>query len=88
MLTATTVTGGVAVVQALAAHGVDLVFGIPGTHTLPIHRHLTASGVPDLAALGRAFGGEGVRIDDPTRLAPALREALERPGPTVIEIPA
>jgi len=44
--------------------------------------------VPDLAALGRAFGGEGVRIDDPTRLAPALREALERPGPTVIEIPA
>ena len=44
--------------------------------------------VPDLPLLGRAFGGEGVRIDDPAALAPALREALERPGPTVIEIPA
>jgi acetolactate synthase-1/2/3 large subunit len=44
--------------------------------------------VPDLPALGRAFGGDGLRVDDPARLAPALREALERPGPTVIEIPA
>jgi 5-guanidino-2-oxopentanoate decarboxylase len=44
--------------------------------------------VPDLPLLGRAFGGEGLRVDDPAGLAPALREALERPGPTVIEIPA
>jgi thiamine pyrophosphate-dependent acetolactate synthase large subunit-like protein len=44
--------------------------------------------VPDLPALGRAFGGEGLRVDDPARLAPALREALERPGPTIIEVPA
>jgi acetolactate synthase-1/2/3 large subunit len=44
--------------------------------------------VPDLPLLGRAFGGEGLRVDDPAALAPALREALERPGPTVIEIPA
>jgi 5-guanidino-2-oxopentanoate decarboxylase len=44
--------------------------------------------VPDLPLLGRAFGGEGVRIGDPAALAPALREALARPGPTVIEIPA
>jgi 5-guanidino-2-oxopentanoate decarboxylase len=44
--------------------------------------------VPDLPALGRAFGGAGVRVDDPAGLLPALREALERPGPTVIEVPA
>jgi len=44
--------------------------------------------VPDLPLLGQAFGGAGVRVDDPASLAPALREALERPGPTVIEVPA
>ena len=44
--------------------------------------------VPDLPALGRAFGGAGLRVDDPAGLLPALREALERPGPTVIELPA
>jgi 5-guanidino-2-oxopentanoate decarboxylase len=44
--------------------------------------------VPDLPALGRAFGGDGCRIDDPSALAPALRDALERPGPTLIEVPA
>ena len=36
----TTVTGGEALVAALAAHGVDVVFGIPGTHNLPIYAHL------------------------------------------------
>ncbi|GAB3181176.1 5-guanidino-2-oxopentanoate decarboxylase [Nesterenkonia halophila] len=34
-------TGGLAVVAALAAHGTDIVFGIPGTHNLEIYRHLT-----------------------------------------------
>jgi 5-guanidino-2-oxopentanoate decarboxylase len=43
--------------------------------------------VPDLPLLGRAFGGAGVRIEDPAALAPALREALGRPGPTIIEVP-
>ena len=41
--------------------------------------------VPDLPMLGEAFGGAGVR--DPDELAGALRDALERPGPTVIEVP-
>jgi thiamine pyrophosphate-dependent acetolactate synthase large subunit-like protein len=43
--------------------------------------------VPDLPLLGRAFGGAGVRVEDPAALAPELRAALERPGPTVIELP-
>jgi acetolactate synthase-1/2/3 large subunit len=37
--------GGRAVVQALAAHGVDTVFGIPGTHNLEIYRWLREFGI-------------------------------------------
>jgi acetolactate synthase-1/2/3 large subunit len=44
--------------------------------------------VPDLPLLGRAFGGEGVRAGGREELTAALRAALERPGPTVIEVPA
>ena len=44
--------------------------------------------VPDLPRLGEAFGGAGLRADSPERLRRALRDALERPGPTVIEVPA
>jgi acetolactate synthase-1/2/3 large subunit len=44
--------------------------------------------VPDLPALGRAFGGAGVCVDDVAAQLPGmLGEALERPGPTVIEVP-
>ena len=39
------VTGGEVVVAALAAHGVDLVFGIPGTHNLSIFDALHRYGV-------------------------------------------
>jgi thiamine pyrophosphate-dependent acetolactate synthase large subunit-like protein len=41
----TTVNGGAAVVQTLQAHGVQTVFGIPGTHNLEIYRHLAASSI-------------------------------------------
>ncbi len=44
--------------------------------------------VPDLPALGRAFGGHGVRVEGREALAAELRAALGRPGPTVIEVPA
>ena len=37
-------TGGEAVVQSLAAHGVDTVFGIPGTHNLGIYDALREKG--------------------------------------------
>ncbi len=43
---------------------------------------------PDLPKLGEAFGGAGVRVEHAGALGPVLREALERPGPTVIEVPA
>jgi 5-guanidino-2-oxopentanoate decarboxylase len=44
--------------------------------------------VPDLPQLGEAFGGAGLRVEHAGALGPVLREALERPGPTVIEVPA
>jgi thiamine pyrophosphate-dependent acetolactate synthase large subunit-like protein len=37
--------GGAAVVETLAAHGVDTIFGIPGTHNLEIYRHLQTTGI-------------------------------------------
>ena len=37
-------TGGEAVVRSLAAHDVDTVFGIPGTHNLGIYEALRATG--------------------------------------------
>ncbi|WP_308169976.1 thiamine pyrophosphate-binding protein [Acrocarpospora catenulata] len=40
-----TATGASVLVEALARHGVDLVFGIPGTHNVPIYQELAARGV-------------------------------------------
>jgi thiamine pyrophosphate-dependent acetolactate synthase large subunit-like protein len=44
--------------------------------------------VPDLPRLGEAFGGAGVRVEEPAALRRELDAALDRPGPTVIEVPA
>jgi acetolactate synthase-1/2/3 large subunit len=50
-------TGGEAVIRALAEYGVELVFGIPGTHTLELHRHLTANGIRHVTPRHEAGGG-------------------------------
>jgi acetolactate synthase-1/2/3 large subunit len=41
---------------------------------------------PDLVALARSLGGFGVRCDGPEEVAARLREALARPGPTVLAV--
>jgi acetolactate synthase-1/2/3 large subunit len=43
---------------------------------------------PDFAALARAFGAGGERVDDPSRLGDALTRALAADGPTVLELRA
>jgi acetolactate synthase-1/2/3 large subunit len=56
------VTGGEAVVRALEARGVEIVFGIPGTHSLPIYRHLTGSPIRHVLPRheqGAAFAADG-----------------------------
>lgn len=39
----------------------------------------------DFAAIGRGFGVAGYRIEDPAECATVLRQALETPGPALIE---
>jgi thiamine pyrophosphate-dependent acetolactate synthase large subunit-like protein len=54
--------GGAAVVETLAAHGVDTVFGIPGTHNLELYRHLAANGIRPVTPRheqGAGYAAEG-----------------------------
>jgi 5-guanidino-2-oxopentanoate decarboxylase len=75
-------TGGEAVVRALRAHGVELVFGIPGTHTLPIHRHLTACGIRHVTP--RHEQGGGYAADGYARVSGRPGVVLATSGPGVI----
>jgi thiamine pyrophosphate-dependent acetolactate synthase large subunit-like protein len=77
-----TMTGGEAVVQALRAHGVELVFGIPGTHTLPIHRHLAACGIRHVTP--RHEQGGGYAADGYARISGRPGVVLATSGPGVI----
>jgi thiamine pyrophosphate-dependent acetolactate synthase large subunit-like protein len=52
-----TTTGGHAIVRALTERGVDLVFGIPGTHNLEIYRHLHGSGIRHVTPRHEQGGG-------------------------------
>ncbi len=42
---------------------------------------------PDFVVLAHAFGARGIRADGAAALESALRESLETPAPTVIEVP-
>ncbi len=75
-------TGGEAVVRALAAHGVELVFGIPGTHTLELHRHLTACGIRHVTP--RHEAGGGYAADGYARITGRPGVVLATSGPGVI----
>jgi Thiamine pyrophosphate enzyme, N-terminal TPP binding domain len=46
--------GDAAVMETLAAHGVDTIFGIPGTHNLEIYRQFPAGRHPCGHAASRA----------------------------------
>jgi thiamine pyrophosphate-dependent acetolactate synthase large subunit-like protein len=64
-------TGGFAVVEALAAEGVEVVFGIPGTHSLELYRALAGTAVRHVTA--RSEQGVGYAADGYAR-------ATDRPG--------
>lgn len=78
-------TVGVAVVRALEAHGVEIVFGIPGTHNLELYRGLAASPIRHVVprheqgggyaadAYARVTGRPGVLV---TTSGPGLLNAL------------
>ncbi len=44
-------------------------------------------GNPDFVVLAQAFGAKGYRVESARDLAPALRDALAWPGPTIVDVP-
>ncbi|HYP55338.1 MAG TPA: thiamine pyrophosphate-binding protein, partial [Solirubrobacterales bacterium] len=46
-----------AIVAALEAHGVETIFGIPGTHTLALHEAVAESGIRHVAPRHEEGGG-------------------------------
>ncbi|MBM7519937.1 thiamine pyrophosphate-binding protein [Nocardioides nitrophenolicus] len=75
-------TGGAAVVDALRAQGVRDVFGIPGTHSLEIYRHLAGSGIRHV--LPRHEQGAGYAADGYARTSgrPGVLVTTSGPGIT------
>jgi len=78
--------GGALVVDALVAHGVDTVFGIPGTHNLEIYRALTGSGIRHVTP--RHEQGAGYAADAYARVSGRPGVAVVTTGPAVLNIAA
>ncbi|MCP2259045.1 acetolactate synthase-1/2/3 large subunit [Streptoalloteichus tenebrarius] len=76
------VTGGRAVVAALAEHGVEVVFGIPGTHNLEIYRHLPGSGIRVVTP--RHEQGAGYAADGYARVTGRPGVVLTTTGPALL----
>jgi len=64
-------TGGEAVIRALEVHGVEHVFGIPGTHTLPTDRYLAGSSIRHVQP--RHEQGAGFAADGYSRASGRVR---------------
>lgn len=75
-------TGGQALVAALVAHGVDTVFGIPGTHNLEIYKHLATRGVRHIGT--RHEQGAGYAADGYARTTGRVGVAVVTTGPAVL----
>jgi thiamine pyrophosphate-dependent acetolactate synthase large subunit-like protein len=79
--TLTDVTGGEVVAAALAAHGVDVVFGIPGTHNLSIFDAMARSGIKVVATTHEQ--GAGYAADGYARTSRRAGVAVVTSGPAV-----
>jgi acetolactate synthase-1/2/3 large subunit len=75
---------GEAIVQSLATHGVEVVFGIPGTHNLPIYDHLVAYGLRHVTP--RHEQGAGYAADGYARVTGKPGVCLVTSGPGVTNI--
>ena len=75
------VTGGAAVIDALAAHGVRDVFGIPGTHNLELYRYLPASGIRHVVT--RHEQGAGYAADGYARVSGRPGVLITTSGPGI-----
>jgi thiamine pyrophosphate-dependent acetolactate synthase large subunit-like protein len=75
-------TGGETLVRALAAHGVEAVFGIPGTHNLPVYAHLRRHGIRHV--LPRHEQGAGYAADGYARATGRPGVCLTTTGPGLL----
>lgn len=81
-----TMTGGEALVAALAANGVSTVFGIPGTHNLEIYRHLADGPVSHIVC--RHEQGAGYAADGFARVARRPGVIVTTSGPGILNASA
>lgn len=77
-------TIGEALVAGLRARGVDVVFGIPGVHTIELYRGLPGSGIRHVTA--RHEAGAGFMADGYARVSGKPGVALVITGPGVTNI--
>lgn len=75
-------TAGALVVRSLEAHGVELVFGIPGTHNLAIYKALGESGIRHVTP--RHEQGAGYAADGYARASGRPGVAIVTTGPAVL----
>ncbi|WP_053762968.1 5-guanidino-2-oxopentanoate decarboxylase [Streptomyces sp. AS58] len=75
-------TGGEALVAALRAHAVDTVFGIPGTHNLPVYAALSRYGVRHVSP--RHEQGAGFAADGWARASGRPGVCLTTTGPALL----
>ena len=79
-------SGGQALVAALTAHGVDTVFGIPGTHNLPVYAALAESGITHV--LPRHEHGAGYAADGYARVSGRPGVCITTTGPAILNAAA
>jgi acetolactate synthase-1/2/3 large subunit len=78
------VTGAQAVIGALAERGVQLVFGIPGTHNLPLYEQLTPHGIRHVTP--RHEQGAGYAADGYARATGRPGVCLVTTGPGLTNV--
>jgi acetolactate synthase-1/2/3 large subunit len=79
-------TGGEVVVASLAAHGVELVFGIPGTHNLPLYAALERYGIRHISP--RHEQGAGYAADGYARVCGRPGVVITTAGPALMNVAA
>jgi thiamine pyrophosphate-dependent acetolactate synthase large subunit-like protein len=80
--TTATTTGGRAAARALAAHGVEVAWGIPGTHNLELYAGLREAGIRHLSPRheqGAAFAADGY-----SRVTGRVGVCVTTSGPAVL----
>ncbi|MGW5415632.1 5-guanidino-2-oxopentanoate decarboxylase [Actinomadura geliboluensis] len=82
----TSMTGGEALVAALAAHGVDTIFGIPGTHNLTVYAAMARHGIRHVSP--RHEQGAGYAADGYARSSGRPGVCLTTTGPAILNAAA